>query len=62
MAEFAIAEHDDGLAGFGVFNPRPIRGAEAGGKVRPGFREEMCMNVYGGHVIGRDYLGAGLPG
>jgi hypothetical protein len=52
MAELAIAEHYDGFAGLGVFDPRPIRGAEASSQVWPGLRKEMSVNVYSVHGLG----------
>ena len=65
-AKFPVAQHDYGLAGFGVLDPWPIGRAEARRQVRPGLWKKMRVNVGDWHLHLRFakqlYLGAGLPG
>src|SRR5512146_654513 len=51
MPKLAVTQHDDGLAPFRVLDPRPIRCAETLGKVRPGLRKKVRVNVDRWHVL-----------
>lgn len=53
LPENATAEHDLGFAERGVLDARPIGRAEALGEVRPGFREEVRVNVSDWHLVFR---------
>ena len=61
----AVANHDRGFAGLGVFDPRPIGRAEARREVRPRFRNEVSVNVGDWHwffQLSTRYFFAGFPG
>jgi hypothetical protein len=50
MPELAVPEHDDRFAISSVLDPGPIGSAESSVEVRPGFGEEMIVNVDSLHV------------